>query len=115
MDIQEYSALALRTASDKSPLLHAVLGLADETGELISPIKKHMFYGKNLDMNNLKEEAGDLAWFLNLLIHAIGSSWEEVLEMNIAKLEKRYPHLRFNADHAIHRDTAAEKAAMEGA
>lgn len=115
MKIEEYSELALRTASRERPLLHAALGLADETGEIIGPIKKHLFYGKNLDMNNLKEEAGDLAWFLNLLIHAIGSSWDEVLGMNITKLEKRYPHMRFNADHAIHRDTAAEKAAMEGA
>ena len=114
MDIKTYSELALRTASGKDQLMHAILGLADESGELIGPLKKHLFYDKSLDYANLQEEAGDLAWFLNLLIHALGTSWDSVLEANIAKLEKRYPDLRFNADHAINRDKVAEKAAMEG-
>ena len=114
MNIQEYSELAIRTANDHDPLLHTMLGLADEAGELIGPMKKHIFYGKPIDKANYLEEAGDLAWFLNLLIHSLDSTWEEVLSMNIAKLDKRYPDLRFNADHAINRDVAAEQAAMKG-
>lgn len=114
MDIKEYSRLALRTASEKDPTLHAIMGLADEAGELIGPMKKHIFYGKDLDKANLLEEAGDLAWFLNLLICSLGSNWDDVLSANIRKLEKRYPNLRFDADHAITRDLDAEKAAMNG-
>ena len=114
MDIQEYSTLALRTASDKDPILHAVMGLADEAGELIGPMKKHIFYGKPLDTYNMIEEAGDLAWFLNLLIVSLGTTWDKVLDANIAKLEKRYPNLRFDANHAINRDKEAEAKAMEG-
>lgn len=113
MDIQEYSAKALRTSNGKDELLHAVLGLADEAGELIGPMKKQMFYGKPIDRANYLEEAGDLAWFLNLLIHALGSTWDEVLTMNIAKLEARYPDSTFNADHAINRNKEAEAEAMQ--
>ncbi len=115
MDINEYSKLALRTANGKDELLHAVMGLADEAGELIGPMKKQIFYGKPIDRQNFLEEAGDMAWFLNLLIHSLGSTWDEVLNMNIAKLEKRYPDLRFNADQAINRDKVAESEAMKSA
>ena len=37
---------------------------------------------------------------------------DEVLERNIKKLEARYPGLRFDADRANNRDTAAEQEAM---
>jgi hypothetical protein len=39
-------------------------------------------------------------------------TWEEVFDLNIKKLEARYPNLRFNADHAINRDVDAEQRAM---
>ena len=35
------------------------------------------------------------------------------LAVNIAKLEARYPDLKFDADRSLNRDLAAEKAAME--
>jgi hypothetical protein len=46
------------------------------------------------------------------MLHLLGSTWEEVFEMNIKKLEKRYPNLRFEAEHAINRDVGAEQDAM---
>jgi NTP pyrophosphatase (non-canonical NTP hydrolase) len=52
---------------------------------------------------------------LLVLTKALGSTLDQVFDMNIRKLEKRYPDLRFNADHAINRDTDAEEAAAKGA
>ena len=41
-----------------------------------------------------------------------GITLEQVFEANIAKLEKRYPDLRFNQEHATNRDKDAELAAV---
>ena len=116
MDIEAYSRLALRTANnlgtfDKN-LGHAVLGIGDEAGEIIGAFKKYFAYGKPLDIINLKEELGDLCWFINLAMDTLGLTWDEVMEANIRKLEVRYPNLRFEADRAINRDKASENAAL---
>lgn len=113
MNIEEYSALALRTANlDKDPLTHATMGICGEGGEIADVVKKHVFYGKNLDKQHLLEEAGDLLWYVNLLIHATGSDWPTVLAANIAKLEARYPNLRFDAAQAISQNKEAETTAL---
>ena len=75
-------------------------------------VKKIEFYGKPVDRTKLLEETSDIFWYCNLLIHTLGSTWEEVFEMNIAKLETRYPDLRFCADRAINRDVEAEQQAI---
>ena len=119
MNQEEYCIFALRTAptsniSDlKSDMIHASLGIGGESGEILDIVKKHAFYGKPLDRTKLLEEIGDLLWYVNLLIHNADSDFNEVFEMNIRKLEARYPDLRFDANKAINRDTAAEAAAME--
>lgn len=115
MNAEQYSILALRTApvtSMKEDLLHAAMGIGGESGEVIDILKKHHFYGKALDHKKVIEEIGDAAWYFNMLIHLLGSSWDEVFEVNIRKLEVRYPNLRFDPALAINRDTVAEKAAM---
>lgn len=83
-------------------MLHAVLGLSGEVGEIVDAVKKGLLYNKPLDVENLKEELGDLMWYAALLLHSIGSSFEEVMEGNRAKLEKRYP-LGFSEQNAIAR------------
>lgn len=47
-------------------LVHAVFGIKDEVGEIVGAIKKHLFYGKELDLVNIKEELGDALWFIAL-------------------------------------------------
>lgn len=116
MNTKEYSTLALRTANDLGGqldnIMHAAMGIAGEAGEVIDIVKKVYAYRKPLVVNDLIEEAGDLVWYLNLLFASLGTTWEEVFDLNIAKLEARYPDLRFNADHAINRDVDAEQSAM---
>ena len=84
-------------------LMHAVLGLSGEVGELIDPVKKAMFYGKPLDVENVKEEAGDLLWYIaGPLCRALNCSFEELAMRNAAKLKKRYPE-KYTDAAAIHR------------
>lgn len=113
MELKEYSELAIRTADlNNSPIIHGVMGINGEAGEIIDLVKKSVFYGRELDGKLLIEEIGDMLWYTNLLIHAAGSTWGEVMAANIAKLEARYPDLRFDADRANNRDTDAEQAAI---
>lgn len=93
-------------------LLHAAIGLCTEAGELQDALKRELIYGKAMDRVNIIEELSDLAWYLNLAIAAVGSSWEEVFEKNIAKLKKRFPD-KFTQEAALNRDLAAERATLE--
>src|SRR5437764_1204166 len=52
----------------QSDLLHAILGISGEAGELVDAFKKELIYGKTLDIENLKEEAGDILWYMALLL-----------------------------------------------
>lgn len=73
-------------------LIHAAFGIAGEAGELIDPIKKAMFYGKPLDVENIREELGDLVWYVAAAAcRALGCTLEELATANIEKLRKRYP------------------------
>ncbi len=130
----EYQRLAIRTESrvdflteaaatamaqsNRDPhhserIIHAILGIASEVGELTDALKKHLFYGKALDRTNLKEEAGDALWYLAILLAACGFTMDDAMRSNIAKLQRRYPD-KFDAELAQNRDLDAERAALEG-
>ena len=119
MKIEEYGNHQLRLINDLGGhvdnLMHMAAGISGEAGEVLDGIKKTFAYGKPIDRAHLIEELGDILFYVNGMIALLDTSWDEVLTTNIRKLEARYPSGTFNADHAIHRDTAAEKAAMEGA
>ncbi len=72
-------------------IVHAMLGIGTESGELQDALKKAMVYHQPLDIDNIKEEAGDLLHYIARLISACGWSFEEVMEANAVKLRKRYP------------------------
>lgn len=93
-------------------LVHALLGIGSESGELQDQLKRHLVYGKELDIVNLKEELGDLMWYCALALDEIGSSFDEVMAMNIAKLRARYP-AGFTEDKALNRDVESERKVME--
>lgn len=120
--LEEYSCAALRTDAPISKdtkerltcdarLLHGAIGVASEAGELLSALKAYVYYGKDLDEANLKEEIGDMCWFINLLLDDLGLTWDEVLESNLRKLRTRYPD-KFERDLAIDRNLGAEREAL---
>ena len=89
----QYKELTDRLASNPALLqsLHAAIGISGEAGELIDAVKKSAMYGKPLDVENVKEELGDICWYMALMLKSIGSSFEEVMGLNNSKLEARYP------------------------
>lgn len=101
MTINEFQEKALRTAGTPN-LENGVLGLCGESGEVADIVKKHLFQGHELDTKHIAEELGDVAWYLSVSASAIGYKLEDILQMNVDKLLKRYPD-GFDSEKSIHR------------
>jgi NTP pyrophosphatase (non-canonical NTP hydrolase) len=96
-------------------LIHASVGLSTEANELMDNIiKKHLFYGKELDKTNIIEEAGDLFWYLAILHDTLGKAFEYAMAKNIEKLKARYGD-KFNQEGALKRDLVIERTVLEDA
>jgi NTP pyrophosphatase (non-canonical NTP hydrolase) len=67
------------------------LGLAGETGEVVELIKKARFHARPLDVALLREEIGDVLWYLTDLCAQAGFTLADAAQVNAAKLRKRYP------------------------
>ena len=93
-------------------LLHASFGLSTESGELLDALKKHIFYGRPLDLVNISEEMGDLFWYLAILSDELGLEFEKIMEKNIEKLKARYGH-RFTENQAFERNLEKEREILE--
>jgi NTP pyrophosphatase (non-canonical NTP hydrolase) len=73
-------------------LLHMAVGISGEAGELLDAIKKHTIYQKPLDRENVIEELGDLIFYMQGIINVLDLEGDEIIERNVAKLQKRYAH-----------------------
>jgi len=105
--------LAIGVNEGNEDLLHATIGISTEAGELLDAVKKHLFYGKKLDIVNIHEELGDIVWYMSMLIEWSGTTYEEVMERNIDKLRVRYPE-KFTKVQALQRDLELERKVLEG-
>jgi NTP pyrophosphatase (non-canonical NTP hydrolase) len=74
----------------KAHLMHMVMGVAGEAGELLDAIKKHTIYQQDLDYLNVIEELGDLEFYLRGLREELNINRDVVLQENCRKLERRY-------------------------
>lgn len=72
-------------------LINGALGLTGEAGEVSDLLKKGIFHGKGIDMLHLKEEIGDVCWYIALLCEAANFDLDEILAFNDNKLKERYP------------------------
>lgn len=93
-------------------LIHASMGLVTEAGEFQDMLKKHLYYGRELDTVNLKEEIGDLLWYCAIALEALGTDFKSVMKTNIDKLKARYPE-KFTEESANNRDLGTERQILE--
>jgi NTP pyrophosphatase (non-canonical NTP hydrolase) len=91
---------------------HAADGLVTEAGEFKDILKRRKYYGKEIDVVNAKEELGDALWYINFACRVLGTTIEELLEINHRKLKSRYPE-KFTQHHALNRDLEAERKILE--
>lgn len=106
MTFDQYQNDAMRTSpvDGHSQLLNGVLGLTGEAGEVADIVKKYMFQGHELDVKHIREELGDVLWYIAEAASGIGASLEDIAVENIQKLRGRYPD-GFDAERSVYRDT----------
>ena len=92
--------------ADTCKLLTAALGLSAESGEFTEVVKKIVFQGKPYNEENIfhmKRELGDICWYLAQAFMALDTDFNEILEMNVEKLQSRYPGGTFDVHKSENR------------
>jgi NTP pyrophosphatase (non-canonical NTP hydrolase) len=101
--VKKGDAISNTLTPDKCHLLHMVLGIAGEAGELVDAIKRHTIYNKDLDKQNVFEELGDLLFYVEGLMCSLDMTWEGVISHNKSKLDERYNKGSYSDQQAIER------------
>ena len=103
--VQRMTALEAEDA-DVCKLLTAALGLTAESGEFTEIVKKIVFQGKpynNENVFHMKRELGDICWYIAQACMALDTTFDEIIEMNVNKLEARYPGGSFDVHKSENR------------
>jgi NTP pyrophosphatase (non-canonical NTP hydrolase) len=100
MDMKKYQLEALRTdrvpktcdGDDKTSLIIPMLGLAGETGQLLSEYKKHLRDGDayKLFKERVGEELGDLLWYISNVASKFGLDLDQIAVENLRKVGARF-------------------------
>ncbi|WP_277928584.1 nucleoside triphosphate pyrophosphohydrolase family protein [Bacillus cereus group sp. BfR-BA-01380] len=105
--LNEYQESTLRTWNTKNDfdrrISNAALGITGEAGEVADIVKKAIYHGHGFDpahcpgeeygnTHNLALELGDIMYYVSIMAYEMGYTLQDIAEMNIAKLAKRYPN-----------------------
>ena len=98
--------LEVEQDADVPRLLTAALGLTAEAGEFTEVVKKIILQGKpynNENVFHMKRELGDICWYIAQACMALDTTFDEIIEMNVRKLESRYPGGEFDVHKSENR------------
>lgn len=87
-------------------LMTGAIGINAEGGEIMEIVKKMVFQGKPWNAetaHHLKRELGDVMWYVMQCLIALETDLNEIIEMNVDKLEKRYPGGQFDPFYSENR------------
>jgi NTP pyrophosphatase (non-canonical NTP hydrolase) len=94
MEFDDYQKAALQSEQKKGDegLIIALLGLAGEVGELSSAYKKYLRDGNAhmLYEASIKEELGDILWYLANVTNKFNFSLNDVAKANLEKTKSRW-------------------------
>jgi NTP pyrophosphatase (non-canonical NTP hydrolase) len=97
MNFEEYQSEASQTAHyprRMSNLEYPTLGLAGEAGEVANIVKKiqrdHSGILNDEIRGKLKDELGDVLWYISACADELGITLTEIAEYNVNKLAKRH-------------------------
>lgn len=99
----EYEVLKLerKDFNSATKLMKNATGLAEEAGEALSHVRKHQYNGKDLDLEKMKKELGDVLWYVVATANVLGMSFREIAEANVEKLQKRYPKGEYSHEACV--------------
>ena len=92
--------------SQPQRLLTGAIRICSEGGELLDLVKKIIFQGKKPSeelRNKVKNELGDVMWYVQQVLITMEWDLEEVLAENTKKLSGRYPE-GFSVDKSENRE-----------
>jgi NTP pyrophosphatase (non-canonical NTP hydrolase) len=97
MTFDEYQKQALTTAENNyDPLMEKTIwamGVAGEAGEVIEKWKKIVAYKNGVvsdeDRNELGKELADVVWYIAVMAHSLGLSFDDLMQQNVEKLQSR--------------------------
>ena len=110
MDLNDYQRVASQTdqwpasgaaESHQRSLLIPLLGLASEVGELLGEHKKWLRDGESYKLfpDRVKEELGDLLWYVSNVATKHGFTLEEIAEYNLHKTKGRWQPIHARETH----------------
>lgn len=95
-DYETFVIMRDKTGKEKSEnlrCLHYISGIASEFGEVAALHQKTVRAGgavSEINKDLLKEEIGDLLWYITALIKFHGLELEDIIQTNIEKLLERH-------------------------
>ena len=112
MTNQDYQEKIKRTMNNKLTSIERIsmlcMGIAGESGEMIDYLKKAYFHDHTLSFDILKNEIGDILWYLGNICNEYNFDLSEIMQLNIDKLKKRYP-AGFDTEKSRNRENAISK------
>ena len=94
MDLKNYQKLCRKTAKKfkrkEDAIISWGLGISGEAGDVAGCIKKTLYHG-NDQREGIRENVGDVMWYLAMICNFYGWNLEDILKENIEKLKARYP------------------------
>lgn len=100
-------------------ILHGIIGIATEAGELVEALVKATFSppgaaAETFDLVNMAEEVGDVFWYQAILARKAGMSFDQIQRMVIDKLRLRFGD-KFTEYDANNRNLDAERQLLDAA
>lgn len=102
-EYQRHAYNLISEAGKKDMITNGVLGLAGEVGECCDIVKKYKYQGHELDREHLKDELGDVLWYIAETASGLGITLEEVAQFNLDKLRSRYHGETWSRDDDVNR------------
>ena len=91
LTLGQYQEEARKTAiyPDEAKITYPLLGLAGEVGEFCNKYKKVIRDGRELSIEELSGEIGDILWYVAMLAYDCGIDLEYIGAHNLEKLLSR--------------------------
>jgi NTP pyrophosphatase (non-canonical NTP hydrolase) len=92
--LDQYQKAAARTLNsrlnDRDRLVDAAAGIAEEAGEVLAHVRKHLYQGRELNRETLAEELGDVLWCVAAVATLTDLDLSSIAELNQRKLAARH-------------------------
>ncbi len=97
----------------RTHLSGAIAAATCQVGDYNDLLKKHLFYGRELNLDKMKKTLQKLCMSVSGICIVSGYTIEKARETNIAKLKARYGE-KFTEAAALNRDLETERKILEG-